>query len=56
MEHGVDAVDSRRRVPIRITRAPVRLWEPGDATGMPAQAVTWTDDPPSTIHNPYYLH
>jgi hypothetical protein len=47
-------VDPLWFVPNRITRDPLRLWEPGDTTGTAAATLTWVDDPSSTIHNPYY--
>jgi hypothetical protein len=50
------AGDRRAGIPTRITRAPRRLWEPGDGTGTTIGLLTWVDDPSSTIHRPYYHH
>jgi hypothetical protein len=47
------AVDDRPGIPTGITRAPSRLWEPGDDTGTAIGPVTCGDVRSSTIHNPY---
>ena len=48
------AVDDRRAVPTGITRAPSRLWEPGDERGTTISPPTRADSASSTIHSPYY--
>ena len=53
MDRARRAVDSRRIVPIRITRRGARLWEPGDGKGTAIGLVTCVDGPSSTIHSPY---
>ena len=54
MDDTVATVEGPRRVPSGITRAPARLWEPGDDTGTLIGAVACGDTRSSTIHRPYY--
>ena len=54
MDPHPPSVDERSFVPSRVTRVAPDLWEPGDTTGRTNGPLTCGDDPPSTIHSPYY--